>query len=285
VISGLRGSSIIKFGKERGSMRDMLLLLISSLVPLGVIGRRIETEGVEPVRPLSEPHPPKLINLDAEPESIKVDLKRTAVIVVDMQNAFCTKGGMFDLIGLRDESILFPTIEVNKKVIEAARSAGIKVIYLRMGFRPDFSDDGGPKSPNPRKGSGAGPINENPAWKDKLLVRGTWGWEIFDPLKPREGDIIVDKNRYSGFFNTELDSILRTCDVKYLVFVGIATNVCVESTVRDAFHFEYCPIVISDGCARGGPPFVQEAMLFNVKAHFGWVTTSSEFVKTLEQMK
>jgi len=250
-----------------------------------VIGSNHRAGSAEPILPLSEPYMPKLVNMTAEPESVKVDIKRTAIVVVDMQNAFCTKGGMFDLLGLRDESVLNPVIEVNKKVIEAARSAGMKVIYLRMGFRPDFSDDGGPKSPNPRKCSGAGPINDNPAWKDKLLVRGTWGWKIIDALKPREGDIIVDKNRYSGFFNTELDSILQTYDIKYLVFIGIATNVCVESTIRDAFHYEYWPIVISDGCARGGPPYVQDAMLFNVKIHFGWVTTSGEFVKALEQMK
>jgi len=265
--------------------KSILAFLIFSLAVLKLIGLPFTVEGAEPVLPLSETYVPKLVNLQAEPESIKIDVKRTAVIVIDMQNGFCSKGGMFDLLGLRDETVLNPVIEANKKVIEAARTAGMKVIYLRMGFRPDFSDDGGPKSPNPRKGSGAGPINNNPAWKGKLLVRGTWGWEIIDALKPREGDILVDKNRFSGFFNTDLDAILRTHDIKYLAFIGIATNVCVESTVRDAFHFEYWPIVISDGCARGGPPFVQEAMLFNVKIHFGWVTTSGEFIKALKQVK
>jgi ureidoacrylate peracid hydrolase len=220
----------------------------------------------------------------AEPEPVKIDTKRTAIIVVDMQNTFCKKGGLFDFLGALDEAKVKHVIEADKKVIETSRRKGIKIVYLRMGYRSDLSNAGGLESPNYWKELGLVAMRNHPELKGRFLTISTRDWEIVDELKPEPGDIVVDKNRYSGFANTELNVILRTQNIKYLVFLGIATNVCVESTLRDAYFNEYFPILVSDGCGNVGPDFTQEATIWNTSMLFGWVTTSSDFAKTLREL-
>jgi ureidoacrylate peracid hydrolase len=220
--------------------------------------------------------------IPAKPEDLKIDIDRTGLIVVDMQNGFAKKGGMMDILGALDEDIVKPVIEIDKKVIEACRSKGIKVIYLRMTYRADLSNTGGPESPNYWKERGARVMRENPEWKGKFLTEGTWDWAVIDELKPQPEDILVNKNRFSGFVNTELDSILRTLNLKYLIFAGIFSNVCVESTIRDAFFHDYFVVMVSDGCGNRGPAFIQEATIYNVSSVFGWVTTSDELIKALK---
>jgi ureidoacrylate peracid hydrolase len=218
----------------------------------------------------------------AKPEPIKLDVERTALIVVDMQNAFCKKGGMFDFMGMLDEAKVKRVIETDKRVIEAFRRKGTKVIYLRMAYSPDLADAGDPESPSYWKEGGLVTMRKHPEWKGKFLIIGTWDWEIIDELKPQPGDVAVDKNRYSGFTNTDLDAILKAQNIKYLVFIGIATNVCVESTLRAAYFHEYFPVIVSDACGNTGPDYTQEATIWNVSEAFGWVTTSDDLVKALK---
>ena len=221
------------------------------------------------------------IVVPAKPESIRIDLKRTATIIVDMQNAFCSKGGMIDIVGNLNEMKVEHVIKANKKVIDSSRNAGIKIVYLRHAYRPDLSNAGGPESPNYWKERGVVEMREHPEWKGKFLTIGTWDWEVIDELKPFPEDILIDKNRFSGFRNTELNSILLAQNIKYLILMGIATNVCVESTLRDAFFNEYFPILVSDGCGNAGPDYTQEAAIWNASEVFGWVTTSNDFIKAL----
>jgi ureidoacrylate peracid hydrolase len=218
----------------------------------------------------------------ANPEPIKLDIDKTALIVVDMQNTFCKKGGIFDYLGKLDEVKVKRIINNDKKVIDACRDKGIKVVYLRMGYRPDLSNAGGPESPNYYKELGLVAMRVHPKLKGRFLTRDTKDWEIIDELKPQPEDIIVDKHRYNGFTNTELDTVLKVNKVKYLLFIGLATNVCVESTLRDAYFHEYFPILVSDGCGSIGPDFTQEATIWNVTEIFGWVTTCQNLIKTLE---
>lgn len=218
----------------------------------------------------------------AKPEPIKLDINKTALIVVDMQNTFCKKGGIFDYLGKLDEMKVKHIINKDKKVIEACRYKGIKIVYLRMGYRRDLSNSGGPESPNYYKELGVAAMRTHPELKGKFLTIGTHDWEIIDELKPQPEDIIVDKHRYSGFTNTELDTILGTYNIKYLLFIGLATNVCVESTLRDAYFHEYFPVLISDGCGNIGPESTQEATIWNVTEIFGWVATCHDLVKALE---
>jgi len=220
----------------------------------------------------------------AEPEPITIDLLRTAVIVVDMQNAFVRKGGYFDVTGQdisRTERIIGPC----RQIITAARQRGARIIYFQMGCSPDFSDRGPADSPYNLKSKGLRLIRQRPEVKDKFYIYGTWGAEIIEELKPRSEDIVVKKQKYDGFIGTNLEIILSTFGIKYLAFVGTATNLCVESTLRHAFFLDYFPILVSDAVSHAGASIAQEATLLNVKTHFGWVTTSDNFVRGLEDLK
>src|SRR5262249_31551736 len=120
-----------------------------------------------------------------------------------------------------------------------------------------------------------------PELRGKLLVEGTWDFQIVEALAPRGSDIVVLKTRYSGFAGTQLDSILRAREIRYLLFVGIATNVCVESTLRDAYFNEYWPLLISDGALQAGPPEAHAATVFNVESFFGWSISTSSLIAAL----
>ena len=219
-----------------------------------------------------------MVRLDSKPAAVDVDLARSAVVVVDMQNSFASKGGMLDLLGV-DISDAPRVIAAIRRVLDAAREAGILVVYVRMGYKPDLSNSGGPNSPNWHKEGAMRLMNCRPELKGKLLTEGTWDFEIVDELKPQPNDLVVLKTRYSGFAGTTLDSQLRTRGIQYLFFTGIATNVCVESTLRDAFFHDYWPILIADGATQAGPPAMHEATLFNVESFFGWTIESEEFVR------
>lgn len=221
--------------------------------------------------------------LNARPQEVEIDLGRTAFIVVDMQNAYAKKGGMLDLGAGIDESRTNPVIAANGRLLAAARAAGVKIIYLQFGYQPDLSDAGGPQSPNIRKQMAIRMIKERPADLDKLIIEGTWGWEIIDELKPEPDDLVVKKARYSGFAGTTLENQLNGLDIRHILFTGVATNVCVESTAREAFFREFWPILIEDAMDHTGPDFTREATLFNFESKFGWVTKTDDVLDMLER--
>lgn len=223
-----------------------------------------------------------MVSLKAKPNDVEIDLRRTAFIVVDMQNAYASKGGMLDIGTGIDESRIRPVIEANKRLLPAARAAGIKVIYLQFGYKPDLSDAGGAQSPNIRKQMLFRLIKERPEVRDKLIIEGTWGWQIIDELKPEPGDVVVQKPRYSGFAGTNLESMLRGMDVQHLIFTGVATNVCVESTAREAYFREFWPILVEDAMDHTGPDFVRQATLYNFESKMGWVTTTENVLRILK---
>ncbi|NQU12830.1 MAG: isochorismatase family protein [Desulfobacteraceae bacterium] len=218
--------------------------------------------------------------LQAETEPIKIDLLKTAVIVVDMQNCFVRKGGYFDLAG-HDISAAEKIIEPCKQVITSVRGKGGKIIYLQMGCSPDLSDAAAADSPSSRKSGGLVMIKQRPELRDKIYIYGTWGADIIEELKPLKEDIVVRKQRYDGFFGTNLDIILRNLGIRYLLFVGIATNVCVESTIRHAFFLDYFPILVSDGVSQMGSEIVQQATIFNIQSAFGWVISSKDLLHSI----
>ncbi len=143
--------------------------------------------------------------LPAEPESISVDIERTALIVVDMQNAFAKKGGMLDVLGGFNEAKASLSIKNSKNIINVFRRIGILIIYLSMTYGPDLAGAGGPESPNYWKQGGCVAMRQHPEWKERFLSKGTWDWEIIDELQPFAGEIIINESRYNGFVNTELD--------------------------------------------------------------------------------
>jgi ureidoacrylate peracid hydrolase len=225
-----------------------------------------------------------MITIKAAPQPILVDLARTALLVVDMQNAFAHKGGYFDLAGL-DITPIQRIIGPCRTVINAAHAAGIRIIYLQMGCSQDLSDRGSPDGPSSVKSRVLSMMKEHPEWKDKFYIYGTWGAEIIEELKPREGDIVVKKQKHDGFIGTNLDIILRTLGAKYLFFVGAATNICVESTLRHAFSLDYFPILVSDAVSQMGSNITQDATIFNVQSTFGWVTNAEELLHAIRSIE
>jgi ureidoacrylate peracid hydrolase len=230
-----------------------------------------------------EPRPAEaaMVTLNARPQEVEIDIARTALIVVDMQNAYAKKGGMLDLGTGIDEARIGPVIAANQRLLPAARAAGVKVIYLQFGYKPDLSDAGGPRSPNIRKQMALRMIRERPADRDKLSVDGTWGWQIIDEIKPEPGDLVVQKARYSGFAGTTLENQLLGLDIRHLIFTGVATNVCVESTAREAYFREFWPILVEDAMDHTGPDFVRQATLYNFESKLGWVTRTDDVLRVL----
>jgi ureidoacrylate peracid hydrolase len=214
--------------------------------------------------------------LDAKPEPIDVAFDRSAVVVVDMQNAFVSKGGTLDIAGV-DVSDALRVVGTIGKVIAAARAAHVPIVFLQMGYKADLSNAGGPRSPNSRKELAMRLMNSKPQWKGRLLTEGSWDFAIVDRLAPQAGDLVITKTRYSGFVGTTLDAQLRAGGIEYLFFAGIATNVCVESTLRHAYFLDYWPILIADGTMPAGGPSAYEATMFNVESFFGWTAGSDEF--------
>lgn len=108
------------------------------------------------------------------------------------------------------------------------------------------------------------------------------GADFVDELTPEKGDIIVEKYRFSSFHGTRLDTVLKTHNIKFLAVTGIATNICVESTIRDALYLGYFPILISDAASAAGPEFMQDAVIHNLTICFGWITTSKKMIAAIE---
>lgn len=219
--------------------------------------------------------------LKAEPEPVQIDLKRTAILVIDVQNAFASEGGFFDLF-YKNISHCQKVFNPIRSITNAARARDIKIIYVAHRYSPDFHEAGGPESPNWYKNPDFFLVREHPEWRDKFCIRGTWGAEIANEVKPQNGDIVVEKHRFSAFPGTNLNMTLETYNIKYLVFTGLATNICVESTLRDAYFHEYFPILVSDAVAASGPQFTQLATEFAVKEVFGWLTTSDDVLDAIK---
>jgi ureidoacrylate peracid hydrolase len=219
--------------------------------------------------------------LPARPEPIMLRPAETALIIVDMQNAYASPGGYLDLAGF-DISGAAPAIEKIGEAAAAARAAGMPVIFFQNGWDADYVEAGGPGSPNWHKSNALKTMRKRPELQGKLLAKGGWDYELVQALPPQPGDIVVAKPRYSAFFNTNLNSLLRARGIRSLVFTGIATNVCVESTLRDGFFLEYFGVVLHDATHHAGPDFIQQASLYNIEKFFGWVSSVEEFRTALQ---
>src|SRR5262249_47283493 len=149
----------------------------------------------------------RVITLDARPEPVRIDTTRAAVLVIDLQNDFGALGGMLDRAGV-DISGIRKAVGPTARALAAARRAGIQVVYLKMGFRPDLSDLGAPDSVNRVRHLkfGVGQTVRTPDGREgRVLIRDTWNTDILDELKPESGDEVVYKTRFSGFYETDLD--------------------------------------------------------------------------------
>src|SRR5580658_4196093 len=152
--------------------------------------------------------PATSIVLPARPEALRLDTCKTALIVVDMQNAYASAGGYLDIAGFDIEGAA-PAIDKIAIAAAAARQAGIPVIFLQNGWDKDYAEAGGPGSPNWHKSNAMKTMRKRPELQGQLLAKGTWDYALVDELQPMAGDIVIAKPRYSAFYNTALDSLLR----------------------------------------------------------------------------
>ena len=162
------------------------------------------------------------------------------------------------------------------------------VVYLTMQFKPDLSDLGAESAPNRARHLALGvgqPIDAPDGSRSRVLVRDTWNTQIIEELTPHAGDVVVSKHRYSGFFETDLDAILRRHGITSLIFTGCTTSVCVESTLRDAFYRDYQCLLLTDCCAEAVGADQErtnhEASLTVIEALFGWTAESAQFIESI----
>jgi biuret amidohydrolase len=215
------------------------------------------------------------ITLVAEPAPVEIDLARAALIIIDMQRDFLEPGGFGEALG-NDVSRLSAAVAPCRKVLEAARVAGMLIIHTREGHRPDLSDAPRAKiergAPSMRIGA-AGPMG-------RILIRGEPGHDIIPELYPAPGEPVIDKPGKGAFYQTDLALLLQNHGIETLVVCGVTTEVCVNTTVREANDRGYRCIVLGDCCASYFPHF-HEAGLAMIKAQggiFGWVAKSRDFL-------
>lgn len=196
----------------------------------------------------------------------KVEPRHTALVIVDMQNDFCAAGGLVDKAG-RDITELQKVGARLPAFIAAAREAGNLIVFVRCVYSSDnnhyLSDVFLEQAARQRAGAGT---------QYPMCQEGTWNGEFYGDVKPQAGDVVVSKHRYSAFHNTDLDLILRSHGVRTVVLTGVLTNVCVETTAREAFVRDYYVVLVEDGTASCQPE--DHAMtLRNIERFFGVVSS------------
>ena len=190
---------------------------------------------------------------------------RTALVLIDVQNEFCHDNGVFGKKGL-DMSLVEKMMVHLTPLVEAARQNDVPVIFVQniedestdscaWMMRPDAKEEH---------------INEG------VCRRGTWGTGFYR-FQPTEKDIIVEKHRFSAFVDTELRDILTKLNVETLIFTGVATNICVETSARHAVMLDYHVILAEDACASWYPD-LHESTKKNIGLWFGKVAKSDEIM-------
>jgi biuret amidohydrolase len=214
----------------------------------------------------------------ADPNPIAIDLARTALVIIDMQRDFLEPGGFGESLG-NNVSLLAGAIGPCRSMLAAARRAGLLIIHTREGHRPDLSDAPRAKlergTPSRRIGD-VGPMG-------RILVRGEPGHDIIPALYPADGEIVIDKPGKGAFYATDLDLILSNAGIEDLIVCGVTTEVCVNTTVREANDRGYRCVVLADCCGSYFPEF-HETGLRMIAAQggvFGWVSNSGSVLAAM----
>jgi nicotinamidase-related amidase len=217
-------------------------------------------------------------SIDAEPYEMAFDPTSTALLIIDMQRDFVMPGGFGAALG-NDVTPLQATLAPTRRVLEAARKAGMLVVHTREGHRPDLSD-----CPPSKLVRGRGKVRIGDAGPmGRILVRGEVGHDIVPELYPVDGEPVIDKPGKGAFYATDLELILRDRGIKSLMVCGVTTEVCVNTTVREANDRGYECVVLSD-CVGSYFPEFQQAALAMIKAQggiFGWVSDSRRALAAL----
>jgi nicotinamidase-related amidase len=242
----------------------------------------LEGEAVSLVR---APRRARPLTLPAQPQPVRIDLARSALVIVDMQNDFCHPRGWFGQKGIDVRPMRRP-IPVIAGLLPAWRAAGGTVVWLHWGVRPDrlnLSPTVQFKGRRPRDGGPdlAGYAQTSPEDRGLSVVPGHWGAQAVDELPPAAGDITVHKHRLSGFWDNELDSVLRGQGLQTLLFAGVNTDRCVFSTLQDAGFLGYDCLLLEDACSTPSPAYVTRAIHFIVRQLHGFTATAADLLAAL----
>ncbi len=222
--------------------------------------------------------PPTKNLLAAEPAPVELVWSKTALVIIDMQRDFLEPGGFGETLG-NDVSQLTRAVKPCANVLEAFRKAGLLVVHTREGHLPDLSD-----APPAKIERGAPSLRiGDPGPMGRILIRGEAGHDIVKALYPIKGEIVIDKPGKGAFYATDLGDILKRHGIDNLLVCGVTTEVCVNTTVREANDRGYRCIVLADCCASYFPEF-HDMGLRMIKAQggiFGWVSSSSEILAAL----
>ncbi|MBU6269710.1 MAG: cysteine hydrolase [Betaproteobacteria bacterium] len=232
-----------------------------------------------------QPKRPRPLTLAAQPQAVRLDLARSALVIVDMQNDFCHPKGWFGQKGIDVRPMRRP-IPVIAGLLPAWRAAGGAVVWLHWGVRPDrlnLSPTIQFKGRHPRDGGAdlAGYAEASPDDRGLSVVPGHWGAQAIDELPPAPGDITVFKHRLSGFWDNELDSVLRGQGLQTLLFAGVNTDRCVFSTLQDAGFLGYDCLLLEDACGTPSPAYVSRAIPFIVRQLHGFTATAADLLAAL----
>jgi nicotinamidase-related amidase len=232
---------------------------------------------------MTRPSPPvRRLSFPAEPQHVVVDLARSAMLVIDMQNDFCARGGWLDQAGV-DVSPARAPIAPLQALLPALRGAGVPVVWVNWGNRPDrLNLSPGLLHVYKPTGEGVGLGDPLPGSGAPVLERGSWAAALVSDLRPEPEDVHVAKYRMSGFWDTELDSILRNLGIATLLFGGVNADQCVMCTLQDANFLGYDCILVRDCTATTSPAYCMDATLYNVKQCFGFVASGAEIAAALE---
>jgi nicotinamidase-related amidase len=219
-----------------------------------------------------------MVKVAAEPESLEIDLGRTAVVIIDMQRDFLEPGGFGAALG-NDVSQLAACVGPCQQLLAAARAAGLLVIHTREGHLPDLSD-----APPAKVERGAPELRIGaPGPMGRILIRGEPGHDIIPDLYPIDGEIVIDKPGKGAFYNTPLGGLLKEKGISDLLVAGVTTEVCVNTTIREANDRGYRCVAVSDCCGSYFPEFHQMGLAM-IKAQggiFGWVSDSKSVIAAI----
>jgi nicotinamidase-related amidase len=221
----------------------------------------------------------KPVSVLAEPYEFAFIPEQTALLIIDMQRDFLEPGGFGAMLG-NDLAQLRRTIEPNRRLLAAWRRAGLLVIHTREGHRPDLADLHPAKRQRGRSASRIG--DRGPM--GRILVRGEPGHDIIPELQPAPGEPVIDKPGKGAFYATDLEAILAARSIRQLIVTGVTTEVCVNTSVREANDRGFECLVLAD-CVGSYFPEFQEAGLKMIKAQggiFGWVGESDALIDALD---